>query len=76
MSQLRKYIPNLSHVIQVDVVQVRENLTIDASPLRVEDQEGKHLRGKYTALVNEVWGEPAGGNVMWELESYMKDLYP
>lgn len=38
MSQLRKYIPGLSHVIQVDDVQVRENLVIKASLLRIEDR--------------------------------------
>ncbi|XP_050897091.1 uncharacterized protein LOC127103895 [Lathyrus oleraceus] len=44
VSQLRKYIPDPSHVIQVDDVQVRENLTIETSPLRIEDREVKHLR--------------------------------
>lgn len=37
MSQLRKYIPDPPHVIQVNGVQVRENLTVETSPLRVED---------------------------------------
>lgn len=48
MSRLRKYIPD-PHVIQVDDVKVRENLTVEASPLRVEDRKVKHLRGKKIA---------------------------
>lgn len=46
VSQLRKYIPDLSHVIQVENVQVRENLTIETSPLIVKDRQVNHLRGK------------------------------
>lgn len=38
VSQLRRYIPDPSHVIQVDDVLVRENLTAEASSLRLEDR--------------------------------------
>lgn len=62
-------------MIQVDDVQVRENLTIEASPLRVEDHEVKHFRGKKIVLMNVVWGGPVGGSTTWELESQMRDLY-
>lgn len=44
VSQLRRYIMDLSHVIQVDDVHVRENLTIETSPIRIEDREVKQLR--------------------------------
>lgn len=46
VSHLRKYIPDPSHVIQMDDVQVRDNLIIEASPVRIEDREVKHLKGK------------------------------
>ena len=36
VSQLRKYIPDPSHVIQMDDVQVRDNLTVEALPLRID----------------------------------------
>src|ERR1043165_7296313 len=51
VSQLRKYITNPSHEIQVDDIQVRENLTVEALPARIEDQKLKKLRGKEIALV-------------------------
>lgn len=41
VSQLRRYILDMSHVIQVDGMQVRENLTMEASPMRMEDREVK-----------------------------------
>ncbi|KAI5439994.1 hypothetical protein KIW84_025381 [Lathyrus oleraceus] len=59
VSQLRRYIPDPSHVIQVDDVQVRDNLTVEISPMRIEDRELKQLRGKEIALVKVAWGGPA-----------------
>src|ERR1051325_8371868 len=65
-----------SHEIRVDDIQVRENLTVEAVPARIEDRRLKQLRGKEIALVRVAWGGPADGNVTWELESQMKDSYP
>src|SRR3954470_21322653 len=76
VSQLRKYISDPSHVIQVDDVQVKDNLTVETLPVRIEDRRLKQLRGKEIALVRVAWGGPAEGNVTWELESQMKDSYP
>jgi len=36
-SQLRKHVPDLSQVLEVDEVQVREDLSIDAKPIRIKD---------------------------------------
>lgn len=72
VSQLRRYIHESSHVIQLGDVKVRHNLTVEASPLRIEDREAKHLRGKYIVFVKVVWGGPAGGSVTWEQESHMR----
>lgn len=45
----------------MDDVQVRENLTVEALPIRIEDREVKQLRGKNIALVKMVWRGPARG---------------
>ena len=63
VSQLRKYIVDPSHEIQVDDIQVRDNLTVEALPTRIEDRKLKQLRGKEIALVKVAWGGPAGENV-------------
>ena len=76
VSQLRKYIADSSHEIQVDDIQVRDNLTVETLLARIEDRKLKQLRGKEIALVKVAWGGPACGNVTWELESQMKDSYP
>lgn len=54
VSQLQKYILDTSHVIQMYDVQVRDNLTVQAFPLRIEDQKLKKLGGKEIALVKVV----------------------
>ncbi|MCI54076.1 hypothetical protein A2U01_0075323, partial [Trifolium medium] len=76
VSQLRKYIADPSHVIEADDVQVRDNLTVETVPLRIEGREVKKLRNKEIASVKVVWGGPACENATWELESKMKDSYP
>ncbi|XP_050914849.1 uncharacterized protein LOC127129764 [Lathyrus oleraceus] len=70
------YITDPSHVVQLDDVEFRDNLTVETLPMRIEDREVKQLHGKEIALVKVVWGGPAGGNVTWELESQMRDSYP
>ncbi|XP_050889042.1 uncharacterized protein LOC127094226 [Lathyrus oleraceus] len=63
VSQLRKYVLDPSHVIPMDDVQVRDNLTIGPLPIRIDDQELKQLRDKEIALVKEVWGDVVGGSM-------------
>ncbi|XP_025982945.1 uncharacterized protein LOC114374314 [Glycine soja] len=76
VSQLRKYIHDPSHVIKLDDVQVKENLTYETLPLRIEDRLTKHLRGKEIPLVKVIWGGASGEDATWELESQMRAAYP
>ena len=75
VTQLRRYISDPSHVIQVDDVQVGDNLTVDVSPVRIEDREVKQKRDKEIALVKVVWGGPAGGSMTWEREKQLRKSY-
>ncbi|CAJ2638227.1 unnamed protein product [Trifolium pratense] len=59
VSQLRKYVSDPTHVIESDNVQVRDDLTIETVPLRIEGREVKRLRNKEIASVKVVWGGPA-----------------
>ena len=76
VSQLRKYVPDPSHVIEMDDVEVQDNITVETIPLRIEDREMKSLRGKEIAFVKVVWIGAAGESMTWELESKMRDAYP
>ncbi|GAU48856.1 hypothetical protein TSUD_288630 [Trifolium subterraneum] len=76
VSQLRKYVSDPCHVIESDDIQVKDNLTIETIPLRIEGREVNKLRNKEIASVKVIWGGPAGENATWELESKMKSSYP
>ncbi|MCI76853.1 cytochrome P450, partial [Trifolium medium] len=49
-------------------MQVRENLTVETLPLRIEGHEMKKLRNKEISSVKVVWGGPVGEYATWELE--------
>ncbi|MCI71639.1 retrotransposon gag protein, partial [Trifolium medium] len=57
-------------------IQVKENLTVETLPLRIEGRETKKLRNKEIASVKIVWGGLAGEYVTWELESKIRESYP
>ena len=76
VSQLRNYVYEESHVIQVDELEVRDNLTVETWPVRVEDREVKRLRGNEIVLVEVIWVGPTNESATWESESRMKDSYP
>ena len=76
VSQLRKYVADPSHVIPRDDVQVRDNLTVETLPLRIDDRKVKTLRDKEIPLVRVVWGGAVGESLTWELESKMQESYP
>jgi len=75
VSQLRKYVYDESHVIQVDELEVRDNLTVETWPVRIEDREVKRLRGKEIVLVKVIWVGPTSESATWESKSKMKDSY-
>ncbi|XP_025674190.1 uncharacterized protein [Arachis hypogaea] len=46
VSQLHKYTFNPSHVLEPESVQVREDLTLPVTPVRIDDTSIKRLHGK------------------------------
>jgi len=76
VSQLRKYVSDESHVIQVDGLEVRDNLTVQTWLVRIEDREVKRLRGKEIVLVKVIWVGPTRESATLESESRMKVSYP
>ncbi|CAJ2652659.1 unnamed protein product [Trifolium pratense] len=76
VSQLRRYVADPSHVVPRDDVEVRDNLTIETMPIRIEAREVKKLRGKEIPLVKVVWSGTTGESLTWELESKMRESYP
>nr|KYP35293.1 Retrotransposable element Tf2 [Cajanus cajan] len=75
VSQLRKYIHDPSHVVELDNVQVKPNLTFEKLPVAVVDHKLKELRGKSIALVKVLW-DAATSEATWEVEQQYRERYP
>ncbi|XP_072081170.1 uncharacterized protein [Arachis hypogaea] len=59
VSQLRKYTSNAAHVLEPKSVKLKENLTLQVTPVRIDDTSVKKLGGKDVPLVKVAW-ERAG----------------
>jgi len=75
VSQLRKYIADPTHILEDDDVQIREDLTIGAGPVRILDSQTKQLRGKEIRTVKVLWDE-ATQEMTWEMDNVMRRSYP
>ena len=55
VSMLRKYIPDPSHVLREQPMQLKENLTYEETPMQIIDRKEQVLRIKVIPLVNVLW---------------------
>ncbi|XP_027933611.1 uncharacterized protein LOC114189098 [Vigna unguiculata] len=74
VSQLRKYIADLSHVLESDEMQIREDLTVNTGPVQILDSQVKKLQGKEIRTVKVLWDE-ATQEMIWEIEDRMRQSY-
>ncbi|WVZ19293.1 hypothetical protein V8G54_006615 [Vigna mungo] len=75
VSQLRKYVFDPSHMLEIDDVQVKEHLTIEVQPVRVEENRYQRWKNKIVTLIKVVW-DSRTGDYTWELEDKMRESYP
>ena len=55
VSMLRKYIPDPSHVLREQPLQLKENLTYEETPVEIVDRKEQVLRSKVIPLVKVLW---------------------
>ena len=55
ISMLRKYISDLSHVLQPHSVKVNEDLTYEEEPIAIVDYQVRRLRSKTIPIFNVLW---------------------
>ncbi|XP_052728486.1 uncharacterized protein LOC128195286 [Vigna angularis] len=75
VSQLRKYIADPSHVLELEDVHFCQDRTLEMQPVRVEDSRTKYYKRKAIRLVRVVWDEKTSDST-WEVEDAMRDMYP
>jgi hypothetical protein len=76
VSQLKKYQPDSSHIIEYENIALQDNLSFVVSPDKIIDVKIKQLRNKAIPLVKVVWKGLSLEEATWEMESEMKQKYP
>ena len=76
MSMLRKYIPDPSHVMREQPVQLKENLTYEETPVQIVDCKEQVLRSKVSSLVKFLWRNHEREAATWEPEAQMRHQHP
>lgn len=76
VSMPRKYLPDPSHVLQHQSVQLDKDLSYEEEHVVIIDRQVKKLRNKEIASVKVVWRNHAYEEATWELENAMRTKYP
>ncbi|KAL4011196.1 hypothetical protein IC575_028245 [Cucumis melo] len=76
VSMLRKYIPDPSHVLQDQPVELKEDLSYVEEPVQILDRKEQVLRNKTIPLINVLWRHHGAEEATWEPEYQMKKSYP
>ena len=76
VSMLRNYIPDPSHVLREEPVQLNENLTYEEIPVQIVDHKEQVLRSKVIPLVKVLWKNHEREAATWVTEAQMHSQYP
>ena len=76
VSMLRKYIPDPSHVLRDQPMELKDNLTYKEQPMQIVDRIEQILRNKVIPLVKVLWGNHGNKEATWESEAQMRSQYP
>ncbi|KAF5458936.1 hypothetical protein F2P56_022928 [Juglans regia] len=76
ISMLRKYIPDPTHVIDYEPLQIQEDMTYAEEPVRILERKEQVLRTRTIPFVKVLWKNHAISEASWELEEEIRDKYP
>ena len=78
VSMLRKYIPDPSHVLQPQMVELNEDLSYEEYPMAVVDHQVRQLRTKDIPMVKVLWSNHSAEDCTWEAEAEaeIRKTYP
>ncbi|KAL0556312.1 hypothetical protein IC582_004825 [Cucumis melo] len=76
VSMLRKYVPDPSHVVDYEPLEIDENLSYTEQLVKVLAREVKTLRNKEIPLVKILWQNHRVEEATWEREDDMRSRYP
>ena len=76
VSILRKYIPDPSHVLQPQAVEISKDLTYEEYPVAIVDRQVRQLRTEEINMVKVLWSNHTVEDCTWETEALMQESYP
>ncbi|XP_021718806.1 uncharacterized protein LOC110686493 [Chenopodium quinoa] len=76
VSQIRKYIPDVTHVLQPETIEMDENLTYEERPIKILDSKVRTTRNKDVSIVKVLWSNQNTKEATWEAEADMRRRYP
>ena len=76
VSMLKKYVPDPSHMLTEEPIEVYEDLMYEEKSVKILDRQDKILQNKVILLVNVLWRNHKIEEATWEREDDMKTQYP
>ena len=73
---LQKYVSGSMHILSYEHFELDEDLFYEEKPVKILDQKDKVLRTKIIFLVKVLWKNNKSEEVIWELESEMRERFP
>ena len=75
MSMLQKYLPDESHVLQPQAVEVDSQMSY-VEAITIVDRQVRKLHSKEIPSVKVIWNHHSENEITWELKEDMRRLYP
>ncbi|XP_031097046.1 uncharacterized protein LOC116001301 [Ipomoea triloba] len=76
VSQLKRYVPDASHVLEPEELEMDDSLAYEERPIRVLDSKTQDTRRKSVRMIKVQWSNHSPEEATWELEDVMMERYP
>ena len=76
VSQLRKYVPDKSHVLQPEAIELDQSLTYEERPVKILDSKVRSTRKKDVKIIKVLWSNQETEEPTWKAKDEMRKKYP
>ena len=76
VSQLRRYVPDDSHVLEHGELEIAPNHTFKEESLHILGRQIKKLRRREILIIRIHWSRRSIEEATWEVESNIRETYP
>ena len=75
VSMLKKYVSDLTHILENQPIELNENMTCEEKPMKIVERKVQELRSRQIPLVKVLWTNHHIQYATLELENDMKEKY-